>query len=444
MEIPNIIFTVIFIAAMGFFFWNLSKIVANIRLGRSENRLDNLGKRLMTMTRVALGQSKMTRKPVAGLLHIVVYIGFCLFTFEVIEIILDGILGTHRVFNTIPGYKTIVAGFFEVLAFLVLASCAIFLVRRNIIKIKRFKGPEMKKWPTSDANYILIAEILLMSAILIANAADAKLMMMNAAHYDTVNLVSSDFWISQAISGLLPDSESSLIMIERSAWWFHIVGILVFLNYLPYSKHLHIMFAFPNTFFSNLDKKGKMTNMESVTTEVKLMMDPTADPFAAPDPNAPVAEPQRFGAKDVTDLSWKSLLDSYTCTECGRCTDACPANQTGKALSPRKIMMDTRDRLEEIAPMIKKEGKDYTDGKSLLGDYVLDEEIWACTSCNACVMECPVNINPLSIIMEMRRYSVMEESKMPTELTGMLTNVENNGAPWQFSPTDRLNWKDEE
>lgn len=437
MGIANIIFIVLLVAAIVLFTKNVLKIKYNINLGREYKGKGNFG----TMARVALGQSKMTRRPIAGFLHILVYVGFVIINIEMLEIVIDGITGSHRVFSSLGAFYKFCIGAFEVLALLVLLACAIFIIRRAVLRLKRFGGPEMNKWPTQDAMIILVTEIVLMTAFLLMNAADSKLMIIGAEHYKDVAMAKSDFWISQFLVDMMPNSEASLIAIERGAWWVHIVGVLAFLNYLPYSKHFHILLAFPNTYYTRPEPKGQFSNMESVTNEVKLMLDPNADPFAAPaaDPNE---VPQRFGAKDVTDLTWKSIMDAYTCTECGRCTDSCPANITGKKLSPRKIMMDIRDRAEELGAAKRKNGKDYEDGKSLL-DYISEEEIWACTSCNACVQECPVNNSPLEPIIELRRYLVMEESKVPSELTGMLTNIENNQAPWQFSPADRLNWKDE-
>lgn len=437
MGIANIIFIVLLVAAIVLFTKNVLKIKYNINLGREYKGKGNFG----TMARVALGQSKMTRRPIAGFLHILVYVGFVIINIEMLEIVIDGITGSHRVFSSLGAFYKFCIGAFEVLALLVLLACAIFIIRRAFLRLKRFGGPEMNKWPTQDAMIILVTEIVLMTAFLLMNAADSKLMIIGAEHYKDVAMAKSDFWISQFLVDMMPNSEASLIAIERGAWWVHIVGVLAFLNYLPYSKHFHILLAFPNTYYTRPEPKGQFSNMESVTNEVKLMLDPNADPFAAPaaDPNE---VPQRFGAKDVTDLTWKSIMDAYTCTECGRCTDSCPANITGKKLSPRKIMMDIRDRAEELGAAKRKNGKDYEDGKSLL-DYISEEEIWACTSCNACVQECPVNNSPLEPIIELRRYLVMEESKVPSELTGMLTNIENNQAPWQFSPADRLNWKDE-
>jgi len=426
MGISNIIFSLVLIAAIVLFTINIKKIIDNIRLGRPVNRTDNSTLRWKTMLRVALGQSKMVTRPFVAILHIFVYAGFVLINIEMLEIVIDGIAGTHRIFSGLGNLYQFIINFFEILAVLVAVSCIIFLIRRNFKKVKRFQNPEMKGWPKKDANYILITEILLMSALLTMNAADP----------------SQNFVVSQYIKPLLPADVHSLHIIEQSAWWFHIVGVLAFLNYLPYSKHLHIIWAFPNTYYSNLKPKGKFTNLESVTREVKLMLDPTADPFAVQ--TAAEGTPQRFGAKDVADLSWVNLMNAYTCTECGRCTSSCPANITGKKLSPRKIMMDVRDRVEEVAAGKRKNGKDYEDGKSLLRDYITEEEIWACTTCNACVEECPVNIDPLEIIIDLRRYLVMEESKLPAALATMNSNIENNQAPWQFSPADRLNWAKEE
>lgn len=424
----QILFIAFVIAAIALFSFNFKKVIRNIRLGRPVDRFDQPGERLKVMLKVAFGQTKMVARPIPAILHFFVYAGFIIINIEVLEIMIDGIFGTHRVFSGLGGFYNFLIGSFEILAFTVLASCVIFLIRRNVLKLKRFRGVEMTEWPKSDANYILITEILLMSAFLIMNAADAKLQTMGAGHYT----VGGAFPISQFLQGMLPESEASLIAIERGCWWFHIIGIFAFLNYLPYSKHFHILLAFPNTYFSYLKPKGEFSNMESVTNEVKAMLDPSFTP--------PAAEASRFGAKDVKDLHWANLLNAYTCTECGRCTDACPANMTGKLLSPRKIMMDTRDRVTEVGKNIDKHGPDYDDGKSLLDDYVTREEIWACTSCNACTQACPVNIDPLGIIVEMRRYIVMEESQAPGSLNTMMGNLENNGAPWKYSPADRFNW----
>lgn len=440
-------FALLLLIGGGFFAVNVLKIRSNVLLGRDIQRTDKASERWKTMLLVAFGQQKMFQRPLPALLHLAVYVAFVITQIELIEIVVDGITSNHRVFMTsLGGFYTFIISFIEILSVLALVATFAFLARRNLLKIPRFVKSEMNGWPKLDANLILIFEIILVTFIFMMNGADEVLYNRGLTHSNglegaegSFGFTISQFFGPAAFGGL---SDGALHTIERIGWWGHIAMVFVFLNYLPFSKHFHIVLAFPNTYYSNLESKGKFTNMESVTNEVKLMLDPTADPFAAPAPGDGEM-PQRFGAKDVTDLTWKNLLDAYTCTECGRCTSACPANQTGKLLSPRKIMMDTRDRLEEVGNNIRKHGKDFDDGKSLIHDYITEEEIWACTSCNACVQECPVNIDPLNIIMELRRYAVMEESKMPSELTGMLTNIENNGAPWQFSQADRLNWKDE-
>ena len=438
--ISNIVFALILITGAVLFARRVRFVRRNILLGKDLDRSDQKPMRWKTMARVAIGQSKMTVRPIAGFLHILVYLGFVIINIEVLEIIIDGLFGTHRVLSPLGSLYDILIGSFEVLALLVWLACAIFLVRRNIIKIKRFHSKEMTSWPKSDANIILITEILLMTAFLSMNACDQLLQGMND-HYVQAGAFPVSSFLVPLFDGL---SEGTLILIERGAWWFHITGIMAFLVYVTYSKHFHIFLAFPNTYYANLDPKGRMTNMEAVTKEVKLMMDPNADPFAAPAPDANAEPPGRFGAKDVMDLTWKQLMDSYTCTECGRCTSVCPANQTGKKLSPRKIMMDTRDRLEVVGKIIDTNKGEFTDdGKSLLRDHISEEELWACTSCNACVDACPVLIDPLSIILDMRRYLIMEESKSPESITAMFNNMENNGAPWAFSMMDRDKWKEE-
>jgi heterodisulfide reductase subunit C len=430
--IGQIIFIVILAAAIWLFSRNAGKIRRNILLGRDVDRSDNPGERWKTMALVALGQSKMGKRPLAAVMHVFIYVGFVIINIEVLEILIDGVFGSHRIFShPLGGLYGLLIGGFEFLAVLVLVACVTFLVRRNIGRLKRFSGVEMTEWPRSDANYILIIEILLMTAFLTMNAADHKLQLLNYGHY----IKAGSFPVSSVLSPILPDNATSLEMIERGCWWFHIIGILAFLNYLPYSKHFHILLAFPNTYYSNLNPKGKFTNMASVTNEVKAMLDPSF----VPEP----AEIGRFGAKDATDLTWKNLMEAYTCTECGRCTSVCPANQTGKLLSPRKIMMDTRDRITEVGKGIDKQGKDFKDDKTLLDNYITREELWACTTCNACTDACPVNINPLEIITEMRRYIVMEESQAPASLNNMFGNVENNGAPWKYSAADRMNWSQE-
>lgn len=440
--LDNILFAVILAIGAGYFTINVRKIIRNIKLGQDVDRSDNPGARWTNMAMIALGQSKMVKRPVAGFLHILVYVGFVVINIEVLEIVIDGLFGTHRVFAPLGVLYNVLIGSFEILALLVLVSVIVFLVRRNIIKLKRFIHSDLKGWPKSDANYILFFEIVLMTFFLVMNAADFHLQNVAGGfgHYHKAGAFPVSQFISPIFDGM---NNASVMMIERAIWWLHIIGILIFLNYLYFSKHLHILLAFPNTYYADLRPKGQFDNLASVTKEVKLMMDPNADPFAA----APVDEnavPSKFGAQDVQDLNWVQLMNAYTCTECGRCTSACPANITGKKLSPRKIMMDTRDRLEEVGRNIDaNKGVFIPDNKTLLNDYITPEELWACTSCNACVEECPVNISPLSIIMDMRRYLVMEQSAAPMSLNAMMTNIENNAAPWQYSQQDRLNWKNE-
>ena len=438
--IPNILFLLLLTAAVVFFVKNVKTLSRNIKLGKDVDRSDNKAQRTNNLIRIALGQSKMVKRPVSGVLHIIVYLGFVIINIEVLEILIDGIFGTHRVLSFMGGFYDFIIAAFEILALLVLISVIVFWIRRNITRIKRFWNPEMKGWPKNDANIILYFEMVLMVLFLTLNAADYQLQQMEVAHYAEVG----SFPVSQYIAPLFESmSASALIAVERSAWWLHIIGIFIFLNYLYYSKHLHILLAFPNTYFAKLTTKGKFPNNPTVTNEVKLMMDPNADPFAAP-AEGDASAPEKFGASDVTDLNWVQLLSAYTCTECGRCTSECPANQTGKKLSPRKIMMDTRDRLEEVGKNIDSNGGTFKDdGKQLLDDYITREELWACTTCNACVEACPVSIDPLSIIMEMRQYLVMEQSAAPNELNVAMGNIENNGAPWPYNQMDRLNWKDE-
>lgn len=437
--IANIIFAVILVGSIWFFSKNVKKFIRNIRLGKPLDRFDNPSERWKTMGLVAFGQKKMIVRPIPGILHGFVYIGFVLINIEVVEILVDGIAGTHRFLSFLGSFYNFMIGFFEILAFLVALSCIIFWIRRNILKVKRFKQVELKGWPWNDANFILFMEVAFMVALLTMNGADYVLQGKGAGHYHTAGSYPVSSWL---IAPLIQNFNITwLIFVERAAWWFHIIGILFFLNYLYYSKHLHIMLAFPNTYFSKLKPKGEFNNLASVTNEVKLMMDPTADPFAA-NPEGADADPGTFGAKDIFDLNQIQLLNAYTCTECGRCTDECPANITGKKLSPRKIMMDTRDRIEDVSRNIDKNGSFIDDGKTLVHDYILPEELWACTTCNACTQACPVNIDPLSIIMDLRRFLVMEQSAAPKELNMMMTNIENNSAPWQFNQADRLNWVD--
>ncbi|MDC7998366.1 (Fe-S)-binding protein [Gilvibacter sediminis] len=438
--LPNILFVIALVLGIGYFTMNIRKVIRNIKLGREVDYGDHNKERWGNMARIAMGQSKMVVRPVAGLLHFVVYIGFVVINIEVLEIIIDGIFGTHRIFAFLGGLYDFLIATFEILALLVLVGVIVFWIRRNVQRIKRFMSPEMNGWPKNDANIILYFEVVLMVLFLTMNAADLNLQQMGAAHYTAAGSYPVSSFIAPLFEGM---SESSLILLERTAWWLHIIGILIFLNYLYFSKHLHILLAFPNTFYGKVTPKGQFVNLDAVTNEVKLMMDPNADPFAAPDPGAEEEAPAKFGASDVMDLSRTQLLNAYTCTECGRCTSECPANQTGKKLSPRKIMMDTRDRLQEVGKNIDKNGSFQEDGKQLLGDYITHEEIWACTTCNACVEACPVSIDPLSIIMDMRQYLVMEQSAASNELNGAMTNIENNGAPWPYNQMDRLNWVNE-
>jgi ferredoxin len=431
---------ILFIVISGLSIWFFSKKVKeirrNINLGRDESINDNKGQRWKNVLLLAFGQKKMFRNPLVAVLHFFVYAGFIIINIEVLEIVLDGITGKHRLFAQPLGglYKFLIDSF-EILALLVLVSCVIFLVRRNIIKLRRFISKDLDGWPRSDANYILITEIVLMSLFLFLNASDTLLQVRGVEHYaehPTGNFILSQY-LHPVLNGM---SNEGLQIVERGCWWLHIVGIFAFLNYLPYSKHLHIVLAFPNAYYARLKPMGEMENMESIQNEVLYAMQPEKAPT---DP----APPQRFGAKDVMDLSWKNLMDAYSCTECGRCSAACPANITGKLLSPRKIMMDTRDRTEEIGKNINKNKSFQDDGKALLHNYITVEELRACTACNACVQECPVSINPLDIILQLRRYLVMEESNSPQEWTAMFSNVENNFAPWKFSPDERDKWAEQ-
>jgi ferredoxin len=433
-----IILQILFIACLGFASWlfakNIMQIRRNILLGKDEDLTGNKPLRWKNLLLLALGQKKMFKNPLVAVMHLIIYAGFIIINLEVLEIVLDGIFGTHRLFLPyLGGLYTFLINFFEILAVGVIAVCVIFLVRRNTIKLKRFISKDLNGWPRSDANYILITEIILMTLFLTMNSADRALQLIPGEHYqDTGNFIFSGM-LAPLLSAF---TESSLITIERTCWWLHIIGILAFLNYLPYSKHLHIMLAFPNAYFARLSVQGTMHNMPGVQNEVKYMMQPEL----APTGDAP---PQKFGAKDVFDLSWKSLLDAYSCTECGRCSAACPANQTGKLLSPRKIMMDTRDRLEAVGKNINRNKEFKPDGKQLLNDYITVEELRACTTCNACVEECPVSISPLDIIIELRRSLIMEDSNAPQEWNAMFSNIENNFAPWKFSPDDRDKWVEE-
>ncbi|HRE39095.1 MAG TPA: (Fe-S)-binding protein [Chitinophagaceae bacterium] len=436
--LQQIAFIIISVVSIFLFTRKVKEISRNIRLGRDENLNDNPFQRWRNLLLLAFGQKKMFRNPLVAVMHFFVYAGFIIINIEVLEIVLDGITGKHRLFAApLGGLYTFLINAFEILALTVLIACVIFLIRRNIIKLKRFISKDLDGWPRSDANYILITEIVLMSLFLLLNASDTLLQARGVEHYaahPTGNFIISQY-LHPMINGM---SNVGLQIIERGSWWLHIVGIFAFLNYLPYSKHLHIILAFPNAYYARLQPMGKMENMESIQKEVLYAMQPELAPTGEQ-----AASPHKFGAKDVMDLSWKNLMDAYSCTECGRCSASCPANQTGKLLSPRKIMMDTRDRLEEVGKNINinKEYKD--DGKSLLHDYISVEELRACTTCNACVQECPVSISPLDIIVQLRRYLVMEESNSPQEWTAMFGNVENNFAPWKFSPDERDKWVEE-
>ncbi|HEX2606095.1 MAG TPA: (Fe-S)-binding protein [Flavisolibacter sp.] len=435
--VQQILFIVLAAAAIWIFARKAKFISRNIKLGRDE-QFEPHPDRWKNVLLMAFGQKRMFDKPLVALLHFAVYGGFVIINIEILEIILDGIFGTHRLFAPYLGNAyTFIINFFEILAFLVLSACVIFLLRRNAVKVRRLVMKELNGWPKSDANYILLFEIVLMSLFLIMNASDKALQLRGYGHYGEVQ--TSDFLVSGFITPLFTSFDTNtLVAVERTAWWLHIAGIFVFLNYLPYSKHLHIILAFPNTYFARLQPQGKMANMPEIQQEVLYAMQPETVPA-----DAGGEAHKRFGAKDVFDLSWKNLMDAYTCTECGRCTSACPANQTGKLLSPRKIMMDTRDRMEEVGKNIDTNGQFTDDGQSLLHDYITTEELWACTSCQACVQVCPVLIHPLHIINQLKRYLALEESNQPGEWNGMYSNVENNFAPWKFSPDDRDAWVNE-
>lgn len=436
--IQSIIFLLLAFAGIGLFVRNILKIKRNILLGKAENRSDNPIKRWKLVLRIAVGQGKMLTRPVAGILHLVVYIGFVIINIELIEIFVDGICGTHRYFGKIlpsPLYN-LTTGTVDILSFSVLIAVTLFFIRRNIIKVPRLNSKDLLGWPHMDGNLILIIEFLMMLSLLIMNAADFTLqkkgILYSCGFFPVSNCIFNNVFSTFSVE--------SLYIMQKSAWWFHYIGVLFFLNYLYFSKHLHILFAFPNTYFANLHNQGQLNDLDTVTKEVKLLLDPNADPYQA---STEESVPEKFGVSDATDLSWIQLLNAYTCTECGRCTSSCPANLTGKKLSPRKIMMDVRDRIEEIGRNIDKNGNFLDDGKQLLGNYITPEEIWACTTCNACVEACPLLINPLSILIDLRRYLVMEKTAAPSELNSMMSNIENNNAPWQFSQNDRANWTKE-
>ena len=436
--LPNILFALVFLILSGNFIRNLKKLFFKINLGKKIKRNNNKYIRLKKMFLLAFGQSKMFNKPISAFLHLIVYIGFVIINIELVEIIIDGFFGTHRVFAPFMGsfYNFLIASF-EILALLVLVSVFIFWTRRNLYKIKRFISKDLKGWPKTDANLILYFEVILMTLFLLMNAADYSIQQNfpNDDYYTNAGLFPVSKYLSYYFINL---PYNTLVTLERIFWWMHIVGILLFANYLYYSKHLHILLAFPNTFYSNLNNLGKFEVLDEIKNEIKMIINPNE--VINYDQNQP---PEKFGASDVTDLTRIQLLNAYTCTECGRCTSECPANQTGKMLSPRKIMMDTRDRLDEVGRNIHKNGKFLDDGKQLLNDYIKPEELWACTSCNACVEVCPIDIDPLSIIINMRQYLIMEKSSAPNELNNMMSNIENNGAPWPFNQQDRLSWLNE-
>ena len=436
--ISQLIFALMLGTGIFLFARRIAFVTRNIKMGRDVDLSDRPWERFKTMALVAIGQSKMVARPIPGILHILVYAGFVIINLEMIEIVIDGLLGTHRVFAPLGSLYNILIASFEFLALGVLVACLIFFIRRNVLALARFKSKEMRGWPSLDANIILVTEILLMFAFLSMNATDAIATGRGLDHYVEAGSFPISQYLTPIYAGL---SNAGLIFAERGFWWFHIAGVLSFLVYVPYSKHFHILLAFPNVYYSNLNDSSVMDNMASVKKEVDLMMDPTADPYATPAPDGEPESPPCFGVKDGMDLTWKQIMESYSCTECGRCTSVCPASLTGKELSPRKIMMDCRDRVDEIGENRDANGGEFVeDGKKLLGDFISEEELWACTSCQACVDACPINISPMGIILDMRRSLIMEDSKAPEPITTMFNNIENNGAPWAFPAASRGDW----
>jgi len=449
--LEHLIFLLLLVAAFGFFAWQVRKIRANVLVGRERDMSGNAAERFQKTVLVAFGQQKMFKRLTPALLHLIVYVGFLVINIEVLEIVVDGLFGTHRFLSFLgPVYSGLMATN-EVLGALVIVAVVAFWWRRNRKPpLQRFTGPELRAWPKMDANIILYVEVVLMAALFTMNTSDLRL------HQLRGETLPGAYPISSLLTGLMPTTEAGLHLLERIGWWAHITGILLFLNYLPSSKHFHIIMAFPNVWYSRLVPQGQFSNVESITHEVKAMMDPSyVVPPAPTAADGSALAPASFGAKDVDDLPWTNLLNAYSCTECGRCTSVCPANLTGKLLSPRKIIMDTRDRMEEKynSPLIFRPNVYGAEAKhepitdlanaTLLRGKVTPEELWACTTCNACVESCPVNINPLESIIEMRRFLVLEESAAPNSLNVMFSNIENNGAPWAFSPSDRFNWADE-
>jgi heterodisulfide reductase subunit C/nitrate reductase gamma subunit len=427
----QIIFAIALLVTIGVFSYTINRIISFFRFTRPAFPVKNFGKRINVMLSVAFGQTKIFRKPVIGLFHALVFWGFCVIILGSFEMVIDGLAGTERVLRFLgPVYSIIIASV-DIFALLVAIAIIIFLTRRLFFNIKRFEGIEMKTISHIDANIALSIILVLMISLLA----------MNTGYVEYKALMGEEivglYPVSTLLAGFFTGRQAeSYRFIYEISWWTHILLIFVFANLLPYSKHFHVFMAVPNVFLSRLDPLGKLPNMDSITREVKLMLDPNTS-FAAPAADLPV---ERFGVKDAEDASWKNYFDSLSCTECGRCTSVCPANITGKKLSPRKVMMDLRARMKEKGPLMVKNGRNFNDNRSLLRDYISEEELWACTTCNACSKECPININHPTLIVDMRRYLVMEEASAPGELKAVFNNIENNGAPWQYSAEDRLLW----
>jgi len=433
--LKQILFSLSLIITLGIFAWSVIKYYHRFKLTKAL-QIGDWGKRINMMLKVAIGQQKILRKPVIGLIHALVFWGFIVITIGSIEMVIDGLSGTERVLGALGGFYSFIVGSGDIMALIILVAMIVFLYRRIFLKVKRFDGPEMQHKSHIDANIALSIILLLMVSLLGMNTFYV------AEKQAAGEAITGAYPISQYLAGWFSGmSHDGLHTWHEVNWWTHILLIFFFANYLPYSKHFHVYTSVPNVFLSRLEPLGQLYNMPNITKEVKLMMDPNAA-FADP-PEEEDGEIERFGVKDIEDINWKNYLDSLACTQCGRCTSVCPANITGKALSPRKIVMNVRSRMEEKSPGLIKEGKDFDDNKSLNGDMITAEELWACTTCNACAQECPVNINQPSMILDMRRYLVMEESAAPAELNNIFQNIENNGAPWQYSQDDRMNWADE-